>query len=185
MSKAVTAPFQLLASAFGAGDRDISQVTFNPGAHELTPDAIATLDVVARALTQRPRLTLVLKPGVVDADIRALRLAALRSELFEEARQIDPNLQQLDDVTLAAMVQARYQAIIPPTPDTPAASDDEMLDAMLASIEIRPEWVDALRQSRVQAVIDLIVTNGGIDAARIAVEPMENAEGPRVVFDLR
>lgn len=185
MNKAVTAPFQLLASAFGAGDRDISQVTFNPGAHELTPDAIATLDVVARALTQRPRLTLVLKPGVVDADIRALRLAALRSELFEEARQIDPNLQQLDDVTLAAMVQARYQAIIPPTPDTPAASDDEMLDAMLASIEIRPEWVDALRQSRVQAVIDLIVTDGGIDAARIAVEPVESAEGPRVVFDLR
>jgi hypothetical protein len=185
MSKAVTAPFQLLASAMGAQDRDISRVSFGPGGHDLSPEAVATLDVVARALNRRPGLTLVIRPSVVESDLLALKLDALRSELLEEARRLDASVQQLDDLGFAAMIKARYEAIIPPTADAPAAGEAQMLDAMLQTIDLPPEWVQQLRDARARAVIDTLVNDGSIDPSRVVVEVVEDQQEPGVTFDLR
>ena len=56
--KAVTAPFKLLASAFGGGDEELSRVEFAPGSAALDPAAQASLDKVAKALVDRPALSL-------------------------------------------------------------------------------------------------------------------------------
>ena len=56
--KAVTAPFKLLASAFGGGEEELSRVEFAPGSAALDPAAQASLDKVAKALVDRPALSL-------------------------------------------------------------------------------------------------------------------------------
>ena len=56
--KAVTAPFALLASAFGGGDSELSRVEFAPGVATLDASAREKLDKVAKALAERPALTL-------------------------------------------------------------------------------------------------------------------------------
>ncbi|MBU4422217.1 MAG: DUF748 domain-containing protein [Gammaproteobacteria bacterium] len=55
IGKAITAPFSLLARAFGGGD-ELSSVAFAPGSATLTPEARQSLDKVAKALTERPAL---------------------------------------------------------------------------------------------------------------------------------
>jgi uncharacterized protein involved in outer membrane biogenesis len=57
--KVVTAPFRLLASAFGGGSGDaLSTVAFSPGGATLDAEAKMRLDQVAKALLERPTLGL-------------------------------------------------------------------------------------------------------------------------------
>ncbi len=56
VAKAITAPFSLLASAFGGGGDELSQVSFAPGSARLTPEATGGLDKVVSALLARPAL---------------------------------------------------------------------------------------------------------------------------------
>jgi len=59
IGKAITAPFTLLARALGgAGGEDLSQVAFAPGSARLDARARQQLDRVAKALAERPQLTL-------------------------------------------------------------------------------------------------------------------------------
>ena len=56
--KAVSAPFHLLASALGGGGDELSRVEFAPGSAALDETAQANLDKVAKALVDRPALSL-------------------------------------------------------------------------------------------------------------------------------
>ena len=56
--KAVTAPFALLASAFGGSSSELSRVEFAAGSATLDAAATASLDKVAKALADRPALGL-------------------------------------------------------------------------------------------------------------------------------
>ena len=57
--KVVSAPFKLLASAFGGGEAsELSRIDFAPGVATLDDPARESLDKVAKALAERPALTL-------------------------------------------------------------------------------------------------------------------------------
>jgi uncharacterized protein involved in outer membrane biogenesis len=56
--KVVSAPFHLIASAFGGSGEELSRVEFAPGTASLDTTAQANLDKVAKALVERPALSL-------------------------------------------------------------------------------------------------------------------------------
>ena len=73
ITKAITAPFSLLARALGGGGDELATVNFAAGSAQLMPDARAGLDKVARALADRPALQLtVVGTGSLDAERDAL-----------------------------------------------------------------------------------------------------------------
>ncbi|NBX20606.1 MAG: DUF748 domain-containing protein, partial [Betaproteobacteria bacterium] len=80
VTKAITAPFSLLANAFGggAGGSELSSVAFAPGSASLSDAARAGLDKVAQALQDRPALRLTV---VGSANLEAEREAAKREKL--------------------------------------------------------------------------------------------------------
>jgi hypothetical protein len=80
VAKAITAPFSLLANAFGggAGGAELSSVAFAPGSASLSDTARAGLDKVARALQDRSALKLTV---VGSANLEAEREAAKREKL--------------------------------------------------------------------------------------------------------
>ncbi|QDL37188.1 DUF748 domain-containing protein [Rhodoferax sediminis] len=86
--KAVTAPFSLLANAFGGGGDELSTVAFAPGSAVLTPDARQSLDKVAKALAERPALKMtVVGTASLDAEMEGYRRERLNAMVRAEKRR--------------------------------------------------------------------------------------------------
>ncbi len=86
--KAITAPFSLLASAFGGGGDELSSVAFAPGSAQLAPDAQTGLDKVAKALLDRPSLRLtVVGTSSLDAEREGFKRARLDELVRAEKRR--------------------------------------------------------------------------------------------------
>ena len=78
LEKAATSPFSLLGAAFGGGD-ELSFVAFEPGRSDLPDSETNKLGILAKALFERPALTLEIN-GSVDTNADRLPLAHLRLE---------------------------------------------------------------------------------------------------------
>ncbi|MDB5965305.1 MAG: hypothetical protein JWQ72_1805, partial [Polaromonas sp.] len=86
--KAITAPFSLLANAFGGGGDELSIVAFPAGSAALGPEARDGLDKVARALADRPALRLtVVGTSSVDAEREGFKRARLDELVRAEKRR--------------------------------------------------------------------------------------------------
>lgn len=86
--KAVTAPFSLLASAFGGGGEELGQVTFAAGSAALDREAEQQLDKVARALADRPGLKLsVVGTASQEAERDGFKRARLQRMVQGEKRR--------------------------------------------------------------------------------------------------
>ena len=79
--KTVTSPFAALGALFGSKSVDLSFQEFQPGSTNLSPAAVAQLDLVAKALYERPELQLEIEGSLEPvADLAALRLEKLRQQ---------------------------------------------------------------------------------------------------------
>ena len=168
ITKAITAPFSLLARALGGGADELATVNFAAGSAQLTPDARAGLDKVAKALADRPALQLtVVGTGSLDAE----RDAFQREQLAERVRA-EKRRQQGGAATEAASVGAdEYPALLKavyrqselPKPrnlvglvkDQPVG---EMEKLLLSSIAVSGEDLRQLAVRRGQAVKDYLVS---------------------------
>ncbi len=108
--KAATAPFAMLGGLFGGG-HDLSAVDFASGSAELTPEALARLDGLIKALTERPGLSL----EIASQPQPELDLAGLRTT------QLDTLLRARKLRTLAATTTAAIDpATVTLTPEETA-----------------------------------------------------------------
>ncbi|QYJ99055.1 DUF748 domain-containing protein [Shewanella alkalitolerans] len=108
ITKAVTAPFSLLAGLLGSDD-ELDKVAFTPGLATLPEESQSLLSKLAKGLSDRPKLTVSAK-GAVDpvSDSQALMTAKLHQELVAQA--------QLDDAKFTeAQMPAELTASTFPT----------------------------------------------------------------------
>ena len=86
LTKAITAPFSLLAGGGGGGD--LSMVEFKPGTAQIAATGAGAIDKVAKALTERPALKMTVT-GAADpaAEREAFQSAALDARLVAEQRR--------------------------------------------------------------------------------------------------
>ena len=83
IAKAATAPFKLLASAFGGGGdggQDLGYVEFAPGSSALTPDSTSRLEKIVKVLTDKPSLNL----DIIGREDPAFDEKGLRHEMVED-----------------------------------------------------------------------------------------------------
>jgi hypothetical protein len=147
--KAVTAPFSLLASAFGGGGDELSMVSFSPGSAALAPEAKAGLDKVAKALMDRPALKMtVVGTASLDVERDGFKREQLQSLLLAEKRRTlgGPNNAVTPAVVLAEypqLLKAVYKRADFPKPrnliglakDLPAPEMEALLLANLPATE--------------------------------------------------
>ncbi len=79
MLKAATSPFSLLGSVVGGGGEELSFVAFAPGQSEMSEAEIQKLEKLAKALTERPALSLEIA-GSFDPEKDRAALAKLKLE---------------------------------------------------------------------------------------------------------
>lgn len=111
--KAITSPFALLGSLFGDG-ADLSKVDFMPGSSQLTEQAQATLERLAKALGDRPALRLDITATVnpaqeKDAMQRAKLMQQVKAKRLAELAKAGKTAGSLEEVTLS---NAEYQRIL-------------------------------------------------------------------------
>ena len=171
IAKAITAPFSLLARALGGGGDELATVNFAAGSAQLTPDARAGLDKVAKALAERPALQLtVVGTGSLDAERDAFQREQLAERVRAEKRRqqarqggaaTEPASVGADEYP--ALLKAVYQQSELPKPrnlvglvkDQPVG---EMEKLLLSSIAVSGEDLRQLAVRRGQAVKDYLVS---------------------------
>ncbi|GIU20176.1 MULTISPECIES: DUF748 domain-containing protein [unclassified Shewanella] len=87
ITKAVTAPFTLLANLLGADEGELDKIQFAPGIGSLDAKEQQTLDKLAKGLNDRPMLTLNVEGGVnMLEDSQALSEQQLKTKLAQTAK---------------------------------------------------------------------------------------------------
>ena len=194
LSKAVTAPFALLGNLFGGGE-DVNLIGFPAGKATIDAAAQQKLDALVKALAERPGLELDI-PAVfsresdpaelVDARLRRRVVTAKKAELVarkQPAEELDfaaisadreDYLRQLTTVyrkAYGAGAELPAAAAPPPgtaaLPDTPEAKIARVEQAIRQRIEVGDDDLYALARRRAEAVQAKLLTDTGIDPARV------------------
>jgi Domain of Unknown Function (DUF748) len=193
LTKVVTAPFTLLASAFGGGE-ELGLVEFAPGSAALAPEQTKRIDTLSKALNDRPGLKLDII-GRVDPALDAegarrakldskLRAAKVRRTVRASGEAVDPAT-----VTISAEERPELMAAVYSSEDIPnkprnfigiakSIPPAEMEALIVANLAVTPEDLRGLASQRASAVRNRLETEGKVSRERLfLVEPKLTPEG--------
>jgi hypothetical protein len=207
LMKAATSPFALIGAIFGGG-AELSYVEFEPGAETPGEKNRAKLDTLAKALFERPGLTLEIE-GHVDPqrDGEALRelyfIRRLKAQKLLDIARKGGEVIPLDEVGIAREEYERYLTLAYKEEKFPKPKNvlgmekklpvDEMEKLMRANISISEADLRGLASERAAAVQRHILGSGRVEPGRIflvapkagAPEEKKGVKNSRVDFTLR
>lgn len=175
--KAVTAPFSLIASAFGGNSgQSVNYVAFKPGFATLTNGAKQQLDGIAKALQARPSLK-IQSTGVVDpsVDRDGLRDAALDHAMrTQKAKDTDKSIDEVgiepdeyDKYLYRAYKAADFAKPRDFVGMTKKLPPEEMTKLMLTNVKVTDASLKELAEARAKAVAAYL--GKSIDPSRITM----------------
>ncbi|MES2068929.1 MAG: DUF748 domain-containing protein [Pseudomonadota bacterium] len=192
ITKAVTAPFSLLASAFGGGGEELSYIEFKPGQNTLAADTMGKLDSLAKALKNRSGLKLDII-GRVDpaSDTEGLRRESLLKKMkalkLKDLRRAGTpgNAEEvsLDDADRKKYIEEVYSAekftkprnVIGIAKTLPTEEAERLI---LSNTAVTPEALRALAQARADTVREYLEQKGEVSKDRLfLIAPRLTAEG--------
>ena len=189
ITKAVSAPFDLIGSMLGIEGDELKFVPFEIGASTIDAVARERLDLLAKALLKRPRLGVTVR-GTYDetADAHALKKAALIKEVLAtaEAGQIDPQaafapallepvyVKRLGESALVSLKNGVDANVSDPA-QRPRIYNETLASELIRTQPLDPKALLQLGDARMQAITTYLMTQHAIDAARITGEPSESS----------
>ncbi len=206
--KILTSPFAALGSMFGGGGDELGYQAFLPGHAELQPSEAKKLDVLLRALTERPGLHLEIQ-GAFDQteDTTGLKRVKLDAALTNTTLQALylANLDKLQatiivtnpapaDVTGFSNVQGlrpknapRVTTSAVPTARSEAAKTPpaEMERQLLEIMAVTDADLEQLADARAAAVRVYLLQPGTLDAARLSAATERKKAGTRAFLNLQ
>ena len=206
LTKAVTAPFALLGSLFGGGE-EINLISFPAGEPSLEPAGREKIGALVKALSERPGLQLSVpavfnrtldEPALRETGFEAKLLAARKAELAAKKQSVDAVTLagiSADPKTYERLLVAVYRQEAgkdaplpepPPEATDPAARIPLLEEALRQRVMVTDAEFFALAKSRAEAVQTLLLTDTGIDPARVFLtSPAEGrADDAGVVMEL-
>lgn len=206
LTKVVTAPFTLLAAAFGGGP-DLGYIAFAPGSAVIAETERKKLDTLAKALNDRPALRLDMTGrALAGADTEALRRAAFDGKLrAAKLREIVRTGEGVDPATVAIAPEERERLIGRVYADEKIADKprnligiaktipaSEMEALIMTTITVGDEDLRRLANDRATAVRDRLSEQGKVPRERLfLVAPLLDGSGDaklpptRVDFSLK
>lgn len=190
LQKAVTAPFSLLAHAFGGNGEELGYVEFDPGSYALSDASQKKLDTIVKALSDKPSIRLDIIGRVDPAvDTPALRTAyvdrLVRQQKIKDTvgngESVDPMTIKVDDKEYDKYLTKVYKDSDFKKPSnfiglTKTLPDDEMKSALAEHAPVNDASLRDLAQRRAQAVQQYF--EGKIDSGRVfIVAPKLDASG--------
>lgn len=181
--KTVTQPFALLGALFGGGGAELSSLEFDPGRFAIPPAGEDKLKALAKALTERPGLTLDIS-GRVDPE--ADRIGLRRVSVERKVRAIKagdlaargetpaPGSVVVQPAEYAALLERAYKAEKFPKPRNALGLPkslpvEEMEKLMIDNADIDEDDLIALGNQRAQSAKNWLVRNGNVPAERMYI----------------
>jgi hypothetical protein len=207
LAKAATAPFALLGAMLGGGE-DLSHLEFEYGSAMIAQANAKALDVLIKALHERPSLKLEVE-GHVDAekDREGLRqflfTRKLQAQKFNERLRQGSSATPVDELTIGPAEYERYLTMAYkaekfPKPrnflgfakSLPAA---EMEKLMLTHLQVGDDQLRGLASQRATRVKDDVVASGKVEPERVFIvepktlspEKLDRVRDSRVDFRIR
>lgn len=194
VTKAVTAPFALLASIGGGGGEQLAYVEFAPGRADLQQAALEKLDTLAKALADRPGIHIdAAGRAIPDVDRDGLKRASLERALrvqkqktLAEQGESAPPLEALtigDDEYPKLLAAVYRDTDLPNKPRNvlgiaKSIPPAEMEALLLASYRVDDEALATLANRRAQAVKEWFARKGNLPPDRVfVVAPKLGAAG--------
>ncbi|HEX6801918.1 MAG TPA: DUF748 domain-containing protein, partial [Candidatus Binatia bacterium] len=197
ITKAVTAPFSLLASAFGGGSGsgdELSYIEFDNGRASLNQAAQAKIATLAKALNNRPGLSLELS-GRVDSvsDLDGLKRVGIerkvKAQKLKDLVRRGEGAKSVDEVQIDAKEYAQYlkaaygEESFPKPRNLIGLAQDlpvpEMEKLMMQYAKTTDDDLRQLASQRAQAVRDALLASGQVTADRlfiVAAKPLSVEE---------
>jgi len=190
VQKAVTAPFSLLANAFGTSGEELGYVEFAPGQASLTDGDARKLDTIAHALASKPDISIELTGRVDPAhDNPALGAQAIDRQIRQlmlkdragNGQSVEMSELKSDNKAYLKYLTQLYKRgnfkkprnLVGFTKTLPA---EQMKAALAAHTEVSDTMLRTLAQRRAQAVQKYL--DGKVDASRVfVVTPKLDAQG--------
>jgi hypothetical protein len=196
IERAVTAPFSLLANAFGGGSdgqasaQQLQYVAFAPGSAALSDSAREKLDTLAKLLIEKHEVKLALS-GRADAnvDMQGLRLAYVDDLVKKEKAKATSRGGQPVDPSTVTLTPEEYSRYLKQAYDdadfkkprnfiglTKTLPDEDMKRALAYHANVNETSLHALADQRAQNVRQYLSEK--IDASRLEIaEPHFGTEG--------
>ncbi len=207
ISKAATSPFSLLGAMFGGGE-ELSYVEFEEGRSLLTETNIKKLEVISKALQERPSLKMDIEGHFdIGKDSESLKKLffkrKVKAQKLKEMIKKGQPAASLDDVNIESNEYERYlkmaykeekfqkpKNILGIPKDIPPP---EMENLMLSHIEIKEGDLRTLANQRAMTVKEAILRSGQVEAERVFIiepkslspEKKEKIKDSRVEFKLK
>lgn len=105
LTKAVTAPFNLLASLVGGSDVELSHLLFDPGTAAITDKETKVLETLTKALNERPALQLEIT-GKYDPEVDAIGIGKQR--ILRQVRAMKRKEKGLSETDKVAVSDSEY-----------------------------------------------------------------------------
>jgi hypothetical protein len=201
LEKAVTAPFALLGALFGSGP-ELQFIDFQPGSNDLSAAQSDKVKALVKALDARPQLKLEVPIAAVpNLDGPALVGAAFQAQIAEvqaetpkggrkgAASPAPPSFDQLDPAAKLDVLTRLYArdlggepkypdsvTAIKQKPELTAAKIDFLTAALREHIAVGEDQLTALGQQRALALQRALLTDTGIDPARIFLVANDKAK---------
>ncbi|MBI0331050.1 DUF748 domain-containing protein [Burkholderia plantarii] len=190
LKKAVTAPFSLLASAFGGGGEELGYVEFAPGLATLSDTAKQKLDTIAKLLAEKPSIRLDLtgrvdpardEPGLREAYVERMVRQQKLKDVVGQGESVDPMTVKVAPDEVTKYLTRAYRAADFKKPRNliglqKTLPDAEMRQALEAHVPVDEASLRGLAQARAQAVREYL--DGKVDASRMfVVAPKLDARG--------
>jgi len=187
IARAVTAPFSLLASAFGGGGgEELGYIEFDPGTSSISQASVAKMDKLATALKDRPALKVDIV-GRVDPefDRDGLRREAVNRQIREQKLKDAGDAAEADTTVKPEeenkYLERAYKAAKFPKPRNviglaKSLPPDEMRKLMETNVQVTDADLRELAQRRANAVHVALAER--VEPGRLfVVAPKLNAEG--------
>ncbi|WP_438942671.1 DUF748 domain-containing protein, partial [Ralstonia solanacearum] len=184
--RAVTAPFSLLANAFGGGGEELGYIEFDPGTAAISQASMAKIDKLATALKDRPALKLDIIGRVDPATDRdGLRREAVNRQIREQKLKDAGDTAEADNTVkpeeMDKYLERAYKAAKFPKPRNAiglakSLPPDEMRKLMETNVQVTDADLHELAQRRANAVHVALAER--VEPARLfVVAPKLDAEG--------
>ncbi len=186
LTKAVTAPFDLIGSMLGIEGDELKYVDFEPGRATLDAASRERLDLLGKVLGKRPKLGLEITPAYdAKRDTAGLKRAALLKEVLGRGSKekigarsaLAPGL--LEPIYVERLGQGALEALREATAkdkNPEVAYKEALIEHLVETQPLPANALETLAKEREQAIRSYLLVTHGIAANRITAKAPEAVE---------